>query len=127
MEGHIDDYLNKKYYLTLLFDFYGELLKDNNRQIYEDYILNDLSLSEIASDRGVSRQGIHDTIKRTIKKLEEYESKIHLKERYESIHQKVDEIQLVIGDIKESSTIDKDNLNRLNRIEHILNDINEET
>ena len=120
------DYLSKKYYLTLLFDFYGELLKENNRQIYEDYILNDLSLSEIASERGISRQGIHDTIKRSVKKLEEYENKIHLMERYESIHQKVKEVQLVIGEIKKSLD-DKSNLNRLDKIERILEDINNET
>ena len=39
------DYLNKKYHQTLLFDFYGELIKENNRQIYEDYIFNDEDIS----------------------------------------------------------------------------------
>ena len=120
-------YLNKKYYQTLLFDFYGELLKDNNKEIYEDYILNDLSLSEIADEKGVSRQGIHDTIKRTVKKLEEYENKIHLLERYQSIHTKVDEISRVIEQIKESNELNKINKDRLIIIEKILCEISNET
>ena len=121
------DFLIKKYHLTLLFDFYGELLKENNRQIYEDYILNDMSLGEIASERGISRQGIYDTIKRTVKKLEDYEKKIHLIERYEIINHKVEDIKNILGDIRNSSDITDSNLEKLVEIEKILNDINHET
>lgn len=130
-----NNYLDKKYHQALLFDFYGELLKSNNKEIYEDYILNDLSLSEIADERGVSRQGIHDTIKRTSKRLEEYESKIHLLKRYGSIQDKVENIQSIISDIKSDNLLcEKDNksisdslLNRLTHIEEILKDIMNET
>ena len=45
---------------SLLYDFYGELLTEHQKEIYEDFILNDLSLGEIAQDRGISRQGVHD-------------------------------------------------------------------
>ena len=41
---------------SLLYDFYGELLTEHQKEIYEDFILNDLSLGEIAQDRGISRQ-----------------------------------------------------------------------
>jgi len=119
--------LNKKYHLTLLYDFYGELLKENNRQIYEDYILNDLSLGEIASERGVSRQGVYDTIKRTVKKLEEYESKIHLIERYDSIHRKVTDIQDILSDINKTTQLDSSNKKKIDRIGKILEDISNET
>ena len=61
---------------TLLYDFYGELLTEHQKQIYELY-LDDLSLSEIANELGISRQGVHDLIKRCIeswkKVLPEYE------------------------------------------------------
>ena len=77
-----NDFLNEKYNQGLLFDFYGELLNDKNKDIYSDYILNDLSLSEIALSRGISRQGVHDTIKRTTKRLYEYEEKLHLLKKY---------------------------------------------
>ena len=49
---------------SLLYDFYGELLTDNQKEIYEQFILEDLSLGEIAKERGISRQGVHDTIRR---------------------------------------------------------------
>ena len=66
---------------TLLYDFYGELLTAHQRRIYEDVILNDYSLSEVADELGISRQGVHDNIKRCNKALEEYEDKLHLVEK----------------------------------------------
>ena len=49
---------------TLLYDFYGELLTDHQKEIYEDAVFNDLSLSEIADQQGISRQGVLDLLKR---------------------------------------------------------------
>ena len=48
---------------SLLFDFYGELLTQHQKDVYGEYIQNDLSPTEIASIRGISRQGAHDLIK----------------------------------------------------------------
>ena len=50
-----------------LYDFYGELLNEHQRRIYEDFVFNDLSLGEIANEEGISRQGVHDMIKRCTK------------------------------------------------------------
>ena len=61
---------------TLLYDFYGELLTEHQRQIYEDVIFNDLSLSEAAQERGISRQGVHDMIRRCSRILQGYEEKL---------------------------------------------------
>ena len=72
---------------NLLFDFYGDLLTKRQRDIYQDAVYGDLSLSELADDYGISRQGIHDQIKRCDKALEEYESKLHLIARFEKIKQ----------------------------------------
>ena len=58
----------------LLYDFYGELLTEHQRKIYEDAVYNDLSLSEIAEMQGISRQGVHDLIKRCSRILEGYEN-----------------------------------------------------
>ena len=74
---------------TLLYDFYGELLTAHQRRIYEDVILNDYSLSEVADELGISRQGVHDNIKRCNKALEEYEDKLHLVEKFVNIKGKV--------------------------------------
>ena len=54
---------------TLLYDFYGELLTQHQRQVYEDVVLNDFSLSEVAENRGISRQGVHDMIRRCNRSL----------------------------------------------------------
>ena len=57
---------------TLLYDFYGELLTEHQKEIYEQFVLDDLSLGEIAEAKGISRQGVHDLIKRCNKTLESY-------------------------------------------------------
>ena len=67
----------------LLYDFYGELLTEHQRHIYEDVVFNDLSLSEIAQDQGISRQGVHDLVKRCDRILEGYEGKLHLVEKFQ--------------------------------------------
>ena len=63
---------------ALLYDFYGELLTEHQKKIYEAAIYNDLSLGEIAAEQGISRQGVHDLIRRCDKILVDYESKLHL-------------------------------------------------
>ncbi|HAP33218.1 MAG TPA: DNA-binding protein [Lachnospiraceae bacterium] len=68
--------------LSMLYDFYGPLLTDRNRQIFEDYIVNDMSLSEIADDIGITRQGVRDSIKRSEKALSHYEDKLQLVARF---------------------------------------------
>ena len=77
---------------TLLYDFYGELLTKHQKEIYEQAVLEDYSLSEIARDAGISRQGVHDMIKRCNHTLEEYEGKLHLVEKFLSVKQDVEEI-----------------------------------
>lgn len=78
---------------TLLYDFYGELLTEHQRQVYEDVVLNDFSLSEVAAARGISRQGVHDLVRRCNKTLEEYEEKLHLVQRFVQIRENVNEIR----------------------------------
>ncbi len=76
----------------LLYDFYGELLTKHQQQIYEDAVFNDMSLGEIAEEAGISRQGVHDLIKRCDKALDEYEEKLHLVERFMKAKQVVSDI-----------------------------------
>ena len=66
----------------LLYDFYGALLNEHQRNIYEAFVYDNMSLSEIAADQGISRQGVHDLIKRCDKSLEDYERKLHLVEKF---------------------------------------------
>lgn len=77
----------------LLYDFYGELLTEHQKKIYEDMVYNDLSLSEIAQENGISRQGVHDMVRRCNHMLTEYENKLHLVERFLKIRSGVDEMK----------------------------------
>ena len=77
----MDEILQK----TLLFDFYGELLTEHQQSIYEDVVFNDMSLSEAASEYGISRQGIHDLIRRCDRTLREYEEKLGLIAQFEEM------------------------------------------
>ena len=88
---------------TLLYDFYGELLTDHQKEIYEQVVLEDYSLSEIAKDAGISRQGVHDMIKRCNKTLEGYEEKLNLVEKFMFIKQKVHEINLLLEDYEDQN------------------------
>lgn len=70
--------MDKILFITMLYDFYGELLTDKQKDIFELYYLNDLSLYEIASLYNISRQAVLDTVKRTEKSLLHYEEKLCL-------------------------------------------------
>lgn len=77
----------------LLYDFYGVLLTQHQRSIYEDAVFHDLSLAEIAEEAGISRQGVHDLIRRCDQSLKKYEEKLHLVQRFYEIRQKTSEIR----------------------------------
>ena len=98
---------------SLLYDFYGELLTEHQKEIYEQFIVEDLSLSEIAKDAGISRQGVHDLIKRCNKILEEYEAKLHLVEKFLTIKEKVHQIN---GLLEESKTDESQLIQEIRKI-----------
>lgn len=68
--------------INLLFDFYGPLLTERQQRMLEKHYAQDLSLGEIATARGVTRQAVHDTIKRATLALEHYEDKLGLVEKF---------------------------------------------
>ena len=94
--------METKIELAYLYDFYGELLNEHQRQIYEDFVLNDLSLGEIAAEEGISRQGVHDLIKRCSKKLQDYEDMLHLVEKFLRIKEDVGQIHELAKQCKSS-------------------------
>ena len=110
----------------LLYDFYGELLTEHQQKIYEDAVYNDLSLGEIAAEAGISRQGVHDLIKRCDKILADYEAKLHLVERCSEARKTVNELlkkteemqgknpaDTLIKDIEEIKQLGKELLEKL--------------
>ena len=92
---------------ALLYDFYGELLTAHQRRVYEDVVFNDLSPSEIAGELGISRQGVHDLMKRCDKILEEYEAKLHLVAKFVKIREMVGEIQSQADEYMETRDLER--------------------
>lgn len=82
----------------LLYDFYGELLTEHQKKIYEDVVYNDLSLAEIAKENGISRQGVHDLVRRCDRSLQEYEDKLHLVERFLKIKSRISGLEKLADD-----------------------------
>ena len=106
----MDESIEKIVKQSLLYDFYGELLTPHQRRIYEEAVFDDLSLSEIATDNGISRQGVHDLLKRCNKALEDYESKLHLVEKFIHVQKHVEEIHklaLEFDEKKDATVVDK--------------------
>ena len=81
----------------LLYDFYGELLTQHQQDIYSEIVFNDLSLGELSEAEGISRQGIHDLIKRCDKQLEGYEDKLKLIEKFNLIKTQVSALSAYIN------------------------------
>jgi len=86
--------LSKKMFVAELFAFYGELLTEKQKDILTLYCLDDLSLGEIAEDLSISRQGVHDTVKRATKTLEDYESKLGLMDKFNKNNLLLNDIQI---------------------------------
>ena len=90
---------------NLLYDFYGELLTEHQRKIYECAVYEDLSLKELSDEYGITRQGVHDLIKRCDKILSGYEDKLHMIEKFETIKEIVGQIEAAV---REDDNCDKD-------------------
>ena len=86
--------MDDREYLIILYDYYGELLNDNQREYFEQYYFDNLSLAEISENDGKSRNAIHKCIKSSSLKLYEYEDKLRLYEK----SKKLDNILKIIED-----------------------------
>ena len=75
---------NQTYRMTMLFDFYGELLTQRQREFFDLYYNEDLSLAEIAENEGITRQGVRDVIVRAEAQMQELEDKTGLIKRFQA-------------------------------------------
>ena len=73
---------NQAYRMSMLYDFYGDLLTDRQKEFFDLYYNDDLSLSEIAENYGISRQGVRDVIVRAEAAMDEIEEETHLIRRF---------------------------------------------
>jgi predicted DNA-binding protein YlxM (UPF0122 family) len=94
------------------------LLSDHKKRIFEDYVLNDLSLSEIAEQKGISRQGVYDIVRRCSQELREYESKLLLAHKFRSIIDKINNIKEIL-----QTTKDTGNTDQIHEIEQLADEI----
>lgn len=83
---------NQAYRMALLFDFYGDLLTDRQKEFYDLYYNEDLSLAEIAENYGITRQGVRDVIVRAEAYLTEIEDKTGLIRRFHTMQAQLKEV-----------------------------------
>ena len=76
---------SQAYRMAMLFDFYGDMLTDRQKEFYDLYYNEDLSLAEIAEDRDITRQGVRDAIKRAEQQLMEMEDRLGLAKRFKEV------------------------------------------
>lgn len=91
---------NQTYRMTLLFDFYGELLTDRQKEFFDFYYNDDLSLAEIGENAGITRQGVRDVIVRAEGIMQEVEDKTGLIKRFLQMHEHLDAIESAAAEIK---------------------------
>lgn len=92
------------YHMSLLFDFYGEMLTDRQKEFYDLYYNEDLSLAEIGENYSMSRQGVRDAIVRAENYLNELEEKTGIVARFESQMQELSQLELLAGEARKANS-----------------------
>ena len=106
--------------VSRLLDYYGQMLTDKQKELAEYYYNDDLSLSEISQNEGITRQGARDCIKRAENTLYDIENRLKLIERFENIRKKLEEIEYQANSILDIIPDTPDNSEALKRAEYII-------
>jgi predicted DNA-binding protein YlxM (UPF0122 family) len=102
----------------LLLDFYGEVLSENQREMMDLYYNEDFSLSEIADEIGITRQGVRDAVRRAEESLDTLEEKLGLIARFDRLRSQRAEIRaLLCDDRKPREAVIKEALKKLEMLE----------
>ena len=99
--------IEKRVYYIKLLHLYGELLSPTQKDILEDYLDCDLSLSEIADNRDISRSAVDDAIKKGMKKLDTFEIALKLNDKNEKILKNIGVLKEKIGNCTEIEQIEE--------------------
>ena len=94
---------NQTYRMTMLFDFYGELLTERQKEFFDLYYNEDLSLAEIAENNGITRQGVRDVIVRAEAILTDLEDKTGLIKRFHAMQKQLQEVETAAQEILKRS------------------------
>lgn len=84
---------SQAYRMAMLYDFYGDVLTDRQKEFYDLYYNEDLSLGEIAENYGITRQGVRDVIVRAEAILTELEDKTGLIKRFHTMHSQLEQLR----------------------------------
>ena len=90
---------SQAYRMAMLFDFYGDVLTPRQKEFYDLYYNEDLSLAEIAENNGITRQGVRDAIKRGEGTILELEDKVGFARRYRAVQEGIESLEQLARDI----------------------------
>ncbi len=113
--------MDKVFEISLLLDFYGQLLTDRQFEILDLHYNNDFTLTEIAEQLSISRQGVFDNEKRGRALLNEYENKLGLLRKFSQQKQKAEQVQKHLEKLK----IEELSQHNRNILEHVVREIDE--
>ncbi|MBP5312467.1 MAG: DNA-binding protein [Clostridia bacterium] len=108
--------------INLLLDFYGPLLDEKHRQTVEMYFGDDMTLSEIAGELGVSRQAVQQSIAKARGELETFEKKLGLCGRFRAAEEKLAEVKSLTQFVRESA-VNSELLDTCDRLEAAANEL----
>ena len=121
---------NQAYRMALLYDFYGDMLTERQKEFYDLYYNEDLSLAEIAENYGITRQGVRDVIVRAEAVLTELEDKTGIIRRFHKMQEQFSEIQKAVDGIRsvneERRYYDNATESRCNDIQAVLDQLKQE-
>ncbi|MBQ0078742.1 MAG: helix-turn-helix domain-containing protein [Eubacterium sp.] len=105
---------------SLLYDFYGQLLTKRKREVMELYYEENLSLTEIADEFGISKQAVSDALRNAVKSLNEYESKLGLVEKLQNTNDAIARIDGIIDSIIGGKLSSEDTITSLRTVKDII-------
>lgn len=120
---------NQAYRMAMLFDFYGDILTPRQREFYDLYYNEDLSLAEIAENYGITRQGVRDVIVRAEAAMTELEDKTGIIRRFHKMREQLGELEDLLGQVQtlsERRGPDEELEQRCARMQEILTQLKQE-
>ncbi len=114
--------------ISLLLDFYGDILTEKQRDVVELYYNEDLSLAEIAENEGITRQGVRDSIKRAEFQMLELEEKLGLAKKFRAISEGLESIRSAAQEIEiynDKYYYSRDISDRARKIAEVAKSLNE--
>ena len=121
--------MEKNVEISLLFSFYGKMLTDRQADTVELYYNEDLSLSEVGDELGISRQGVRDNLKRAEAILYDTENRLGLAKRFLEIKSRLSKIDSIIAEVEaspEAKKLPDDIKKKISNILELVQEINEQ-